>query len=186
MQYAFFNNFYLDTCDSVRISGENPWSVRKCPVCPKSRTPDTLGQLAAVPLFILVFGWRCCDDYSPRKSILGTRTSSRCSLDGVILHANCNDFGAKCKINATLITINVYGGLFWRKNPWSVRKCPDCPGSWTPDTHGPLTAVPLIILVFGWRRCDNYSPRYSTLGARSNSRCYHSLSFSTLNGCAYV
>jgi len=76
MQYAFFNNFYLDPCVSVCISGENPWSVRKCPVCPKSRTPDTLGQLAAVPLIILVFFWRCCHDYSPRKSILGTRTSS--------------------------------------------------------------------------------------------------------------
>jgi len=73
--------------------------------------------------------------------------------------------------NATLITKNVYGGLFRRKNPWSVRKCPDCPRFRTPDTHGPLTAVPMIILVFGWRRCDNYSPRYSTLGARSSSRC---------------
>jgi hypothetical protein len=73
--------------------------------------------------------------------------------------------------NATLTTINVYGGLSWRKNPWSVRKCPDCPRFRTPDTHGPLTAVPMIILVFGWRRCGNYSPRYSTLGARSSSRC---------------
>jgi hypothetical protein len=124
-----------------------------------------------VPLIILVFGWRCCDDYSPRKSILGTRTSSRCSIAGVLLYATFNDFGAKCKKNATLITINVYGGLFWRKNSRSVRKCPDCQGSRTPDTHGPLTAVPLIILVFGWLRCDNYSPRYSTLGARSSSRC---------------
>jgi hypothetical protein len=97
MQYAFFNNLYLDPCVSVRISGENPRSVRKCPVCPIFRTPDTHGQLAAVPLIILVFGWRCCDDYSPRKSILGTRTRSRCSIAGVLLYATFNDFGAKCK-----------------------------------------------------------------------------------------
>ena len=97
MHFAFSTIFIKIQCVSVRISGENPRSVRRCPVCLKSRTPDTLGQLAAVPLIILIFCWRCCDDYSPRKSILGTRTSSRCSLDGVILHATFNDFGAKCK-----------------------------------------------------------------------------------------
>jgi hypothetical protein len=63
----------------------------------------------------------------------------------------------------------VLGRANFGKKHFPRPKVSGCLKSRTPDTHGQPGAVPLIILVFGWRRCDNYSPRYSTLGTRSSS-----------------
>jgi hypothetical protein len=75
-------------------------------------------QLGDVPLNILVFGWRRCDNFSPRYSTLGTRRSFLFSLKGVILQATCNAYEfakAKMQFNTPSVWATVVSLFFARK-----------------------------------------------------------------------
>jgi len=60
------------------------------------------------------------------------------------------------------------------ENPWSVRKCPDCAGSRTPETNGQLGTVTLIISVLGIGRAATNSALENHLSALAAAIGAHS------------